>query len=263
MSTNQMNMDMDLFRREMEQNGFYLLENALPPDFVQRLKEELEVAIEKEESYHGGKDYQDYGMVLLCCLYGGGFLDLLELPQLFLPFEYLMGEDCILYSYTSTSMPPNRGNYSTRIHSDCRIHVPGYYVRVGAMILLDDFNKENGATWYLPASHLMAEPPDEDYFYRNAERLTHKAGSIWFANPGIYHAGGVNKTDRWRHALTIGMCPAYMKQRLDVPRAMAHLDLSRVSEKVKQKLGFYAQPPASYDEYYLPPEQRTFRQKIP
>jgi hypothetical protein len=51
-----------------------------------------------------------------------------------------------------------------------------------------------------------------------------------------------------------------MKQRIDIPRAMAGMDLTAVSDKVKQKLGFFAQPPASLDEYYLPSEQRSYRQ---
>ncbi len=56
------------------------------------------------------------------------------------------------------------------------------------------------------------------------------------------------------------MCRPYMKQRIDIPRAMAHMDLSSLSEQALQKLGFRSQPPASLDEYYLPLEQRSFRQ---
>ena len=52
-----------------------------------------------------------------------------------------------------------------------------------------------------------------------------------------------------------------MKQRIDIPRAMSHMDLSGMSEAAKQKLGFLAQVPASYEEYYAPPEKRKFKQK--
>jgi hypothetical protein len=53
-----------------------------------------------------------------------------------------------------------------------------------------------------------------------------------------------------------------MKQRLDIPRAMAHMDLSSVSERALQKLGFRAQVPASYEEYYQPLERRKYRQPV-
>ena len=51
-----------------------------------------------------------------------------------------------------------------------------------------------------------------------------------------------------------------MKQRIDIPRAMAGMDLGGVSERALQKLGFHSQVPASYDEYYLPPAERKFKQ---
>ena len=46
---------------------------------------------------------------------------------------------------------------------------------MGATILLDDFTSENGATWFLPSSHEMPTPPDEDFFYKNAKRVIAKA----------------------------------------------------------------------------------------
>ena len=56
------------------------------------------------------------------------------------------------------------------------------------------------------------------------------------------------------------MCRPYMKQRIDIPRAMADIDLSGAPELALQKMGFLAQVPASYDEYYVPPEERKFKQ---
>jgi ectoine hydroxylase-related dioxygenase (phytanoyl-CoA dioxygenase family) len=131
---------------------------------------------------------------------------------------------------------------------------------MGVTILLDDFADENGATWFLPRSQNLAEAPGEEEFYRTARRVIAPAGSAFFFNARLWHAGGLNRTSRWRHALTINMCRPYMKQRIDIPRAMAHMDLSSLSEQALQKLGFRSQPPASLDEYYLPLEQRSFRQ---
>ena len=88
------------------------------------------------------------------------------------------------------------------------------------------------------------------------------AGSVLFFNARLWHAGGDNQTGEWRHALTINMCRPYMKQRIDIPRAMAGMDLAGVSQQARQKLGFFSQPPASLDEYYLPPELRSFRQPV-
>ena len=45
-------------------------------------------------------------------------------------------------------------------------------------------------------------------------------------------------------------------------RVVLHgVDLTGVSERALQKMGFRAQVPESLEEYYQPPEKRKFRQK--
>ena len=242
--------------------GCFIERDVLTPDFVARARAELAAAIEKEVEYHGNRDYSDFGMVLLCALYGGVFLDLFDNERLLAPFESVLGQGCIVYAYTSSSMPPEGKNYSRRVHVDCPRVIPDYVSNMGATILLDDFTVENGATWYLPGSQWNTEPPEEEFFYRNADRVIAPAGSVFFFNARIWHAGGENTTSKWRHALTINMCRPWMKQRIDIPRALAGIDMSGASDRVRQKLGFLAQVPASYDEYYQPPERRKFQQKV-
>lgn len=247
----------------IERDGVYLARDILKKEFIERAKFELARAIELEAIYHGGSDYQDYGMVLVCAQYGGVFLELLENPRIIEPFNLLLGTGCIVYANTSTSMPPHKSNYSSRIHVDSPRLIPGSYLSTFmSLILLDDFSEANGATWYLPGSHNRADRPDEEFFYQHAQRLIAPAGSVFFWNPRIWHAGGSNSTDKWRHALTLVMCRPYMKQRLDLPRLLQdRIDTSKLSDLVLQKLGFHAQVPASYDEYYASPELRKFRQK--
>lgn len=244
------------------EKGCALVENALSEDFVQRAKLEIVNALDKEVAYHKTTDYSDYGMILLCSLYGGAFIEIFDNPILIGGLNAILGEGCIVYAYTSSSMPPDKSNYSKRIHVDSpRFISPEYFSNTGAMIILDDFTEQNGATWYLEGSHKTIEAPSEEFFFANAKRLIAKAGSIWFLNPRLWHAGGVNHTKNWRHAFTMNICRPWMKQRIDIPRAMSGMDLSRLSETAKQKLGFYAQVPANYDEYYVPPELRKFKQK--
>lgn len=254
-------IDEDRFIQQFKTCGYSIIQNVLPLEYIRHAREELQVAIEKEAVYHGTRQYSDYGMVLLCSLYGGSFLELFEIREAIQPFETILGEGCIVYAYTSSSMPPHGSNYANRIHTDCPRLIPDYVTNVGATILLDDFTETNGATWFLPGSHTRLDPPTEDEFFSNATRLVAQAGSIFYFNARLWHYGGENRTGQWRHALTVNMGRPFMKQRIDIPRAMSNMDLSGVSERILQKLGFYAQVPASYDEYYLPPEQRKFKQK--
>lgn len=254
-------MNIEKFKSEIETQGYSIVENVLSPDFISRAKVDLESAIEKEVLYHKNKDYSDYGMVLLCSLYGGTFLELFENSTLVQAFNSILGEGCIVYAYTSSSMPPNKSNYSRRVHVDSPRLIPGYVTNMGATLLLDDFTEENGATYFLPSSHTRDTKPTDEEFYSGAKRLIAKAGTVWFFNARTWHAGGINHTPKWRHALTLNVCRPYMKQRIDIPRAMKNVDVSQYSEQVRQKLGYLAQVPASYDEYYATGADRKFQQK--
>lgn len=237
---------MDNFVSKYRKEGMVLIKDALSLDLVKELKRELKNATKKEEEYHGSKDYKDYGMVLCCAKYGGNFLKIFENDSIFKPFELILGKDCILYSNTSSSMPPNKSNYSKRIHIDVPKDYPHYYpMRMLSLIILDDFTEENGATWFLPESHkLNTEPAD---FYKNAKRLVAKAGSILYWNPKIWHAGGSNETNEWRDAFTIVMTKPFCKQRMDIPAMLGNVDLNN---KAKKRLGYLNIPPKSYKEYY-------------
>jgi len=246
----------------LARDGYAIAPGALSPATVAQLRGDLEQAIEKEAAFHGGADYKDFGMVLVCCTYARSFADVLAEPKVMNVIERIVGEGSIVYAYTSSSMPPGRANYSYRIHVDSPRLIQGYETNAGVMMLLDDFTEENGATWFLPGSHHTKEAPSEEYFFANAKRAVAPAGSCIYLNPRVWHSGGKNTTERWRHSITVNMCRGYMKQRLDIPKMMevSGVDLTGVSEKALQKMGFYAQVPESLVEYYLPPEKRKFRQ---
>ena len=64
-------IDKNKFREDIMTQGYAIVENVLSPEFVAKAKAELEVAIKKEVAYHQTNQYSDFGMVLLCSLYGG------------------------------------------------------------------------------------------------------------------------------------------------------------------------------------------------
>ena len=256
-------MDKSEFLRLINLEGFALLKGIIRQELLGPLKEDLERAIAKEAEYQERSGAKvDQGMVLLCSLYPGTLIQVLEEKSLMEPFNWVLGDGCIIYAYTSSSMPPHGNNYSCRLHVDCPRVIPGYITNVGATILLDDFTEENGATWYLPRSHTRTDAPSEQEFFAGAKRLVAPAGSVFYFNARLWHSGGANQTGQWRHALTINMCRSYMKQRLDIPRAMTEAGITDIPERARQKLGFLCQVPANYDEYYAPRHLRKYRQEV-
>lgn len=236
------------FLDKYNEDGMVLFEDILSVEVVKSLKHELKEAIKKENEYHGSQEYKDYGMVLCCAKYGGNFLKIFENERIFEPFELVLGKDCILYSNASSAMPPKSSNFSARVHVDAPVDFPNeYQLRMLSLILLDDFNNDNGSTWFLPKSHKIIKKPDDSFFYAKSKRLNAKAGSILYWNPKIWHAGGFNNTEKWRDAFTIVMTRHFCKQRLDIPKMLGEVNLN---EKAKRRLGYLNIPPSSYEDYY-------------
>lgn len=247
-STNDIDLIKSNFLHKINEEGMCLVKNIIPPELVSKLKTELSNAIDKECEFHNSSQFEDYGMVLLCAKYGGELLNIFNIDKIFKPFEWVLGENCITYSNTSSSMPPNKTNYSGRIHIDAPIDYPNDYIlRLLSLIILDDFTEENGSTWFLPKSHNFKTSPNEDQFYANASRLIAPSGSILYWNPKIWHAGGNNFTSEWRHAFTIVMTRFFCKQRLDIPNILGNIN---VSNNALKRLGYLNSVPKSYKEYY-------------
>lgn len=243
--------DKDSFLKEFESNGYVVLEDIFSAKFTADVIPELHKAIKIETEKYYTEEHTDYGMLRACPIYGGMFLEVLENDNYIQPFNWILGETCIIWVYTSSCLPPNKTNFASRIHVDRAHFIPNYNEGMGSLILLDDFTEENGGTWFLPGSHLKEDEPDADYFYKNAKRLIAPKGSVFYFNLRLWHASGLNHTKHWRNGLGIGMIRPHFKQRIDLPKAMGSVDISKLSKSAIQKLGFFAQTPTSLDEYYL------------
>ncbi|MDQ2680991.1 MAG: phytanoyl-CoA dioxygenase family protein, partial [Candidatus Eremiobacteraeota bacterium] len=187
------------------------------------------------------------------------FVRLLENDKLHEYLKAFLGATCIIYAYTSSSMPPGGSNYSRRIHVDCPRFISNYVTNIGITLALDDFTLENGATYFLPGSHRSGEQPTEAAFEVCAVPLLPKAGDAILFNARTWHRGGVNNSSTYRHAVTMNVCRSYMRQQFDFPRIVNDEVLSQLGERGRRFLGFDVRMPTSLQEYYLPVDQRPYK----
>ena len=220
----------------------------------------LQQAIDQDIArWQGAPGYIDQWMVHNLMVRGQAFLRLLENPVLHGYLEEMLSDTCILYAFTSSSMPPHGSNYSRRLHVDCPRVIPGYVTNVGMTLALDDFTEENGATELLPDSQWRTDLPSEAEFERDAVRLMPKAGEAIFFNARTWHRGGLNRTDKARHAVTINACRSFMRQRFDYPRLVPAELVADLGPVGRRFLGFNVRVPVSLEEYYVPEEQRLYK----
>ncbi len=237
-------------------NGYLIKKSVLNSNECEEIKKILSKSINKEKELHekfkGKKSkMKDFGMVMVCPLYGDIFLKILKKKKLIDPFNKILGKKCIIYAYTSSSMPPNKGNFSNRIHVDCPRFIKNYITNMGCTIALDNFSEKNGATQFLPKSHLTSQKPNKKYFRNNRKLFECKKGSVLFFNGRLFHRGGKNRTKECRHAVTMNFSRHWMKQRFDMKRILKNkINFNKLDNSIKQKLGISSTPPSSLREYY-------------
>lgn len=110
---------------------------------------------------------------------------------------------------------------------------PHPYFLCNALIALDDFDVENGATHVVPYSHKWDRPVDQDV---ETVQVTMRAGSMLMWEGGLWHGGGANTTSgRERMGLFMSHCVSYLRpqenQLISVPR-----DVARQMPKTLQRL---------------------------
>lgn len=240
--------------------GIAVVPDVLPREEALALRPLLQQAIDEDlERWQGAPGYVDGWMVHNLMMRGRPFLHLLENPVLHAYLAALLSDTCILYAYTSSSMPPGGSNYSRRVHVDSPRIIPGYVTNVGITLALDDFTEENGATQALLHSQERSEPPGEAEFEREAVRLMPRAGQAIMFNARIWHRGGVNRSALARHAVTINACRSFMRQRFDYPRLVPPELVDVLGPVGRRFLGFNVRVPTSLEEYYVPEDRRLYK----
>ncbi|HVR40182.1 MAG TPA: phytanoyl-CoA dioxygenase family protein [Thermoanaerobaculia bacterium] len=244
---------------EVRENGAVLLRGIVPMPLVARLYDELARATE-EDAARFGPSHPFPGMVHALMTRGDSFLDLLGVDAIRAVCRAILGHGAVIHAYNSSSLPPLQSNYAGRIHVDSPRHIPGYITNLGIAFPLDEFTRENGAMEIWPSSfHLTATPSVEKFDANKVVLAGLGPGDAVLSNARCFHQSGVNTTNKWRRAVTMNICRAYMRQQFDYPRMLAPEVVERLSEDVRQFLGFHVRMPASMEEFLAPPDQRPYR----
>ena len=117
---------------------------------------------------------------------------------------------------------------------------------INALFCVDDFTRENGSTFVLPASHKSESFPSDSYIRDNALQIEAKAGQYILLDCMTFHGGGFNSTQKERRAVNHLFNIPYFKQQINLPRAM---DAASLTDAEREMLGFVYQEPGSIEDY--------------
>jgi hypothetical protein len=243
------------------EHGWALVPSIAPAPLVARLASELDQVYLEQRALqieHGVGVGADGTVHHLPCA-GGAFLELLGQEFLQAALEPFFDGPYILNTYGGVLNLPNDASYVGRVHRDQRTFSGDLHLMAQLLVMLDDFTEENGATYFLSGSHRSPARPGDEEFFSAASRAVAPAGSTVVFDSNLWHAAGVNRSDRPRRALTLAFTRPFIKQQLDYPRALGYDRGPSFPPALRQLLGYNARVPASLDEWYQPPDRRMYQ----
>jgi ectoine hydroxylase-related dioxygenase (phytanoyl-CoA dioxygenase family) len=208
-------------RQQLAEQGWLLFQAHLPSRNIPPLLARLEELWAVEGNQAGAENYIEPGVRRLANLADKGdlFRRIYADPLVLAAVEAVMGPDMRASMVNARDVPPHTGaRLPFHMDSDGGRHrdEKGYNAAT-AIWMLDAFTIENGATAFIPGSHLLGKSPRQalaDPFADHPDEiiLTGAPGDVLVFNGHCWHAGRPNQTSQPRRALLVH----YL--RADIPR---------------------------------------------
>ena len=194
-------------RRQLRDDGFCIVPNVLSPEDLSRARKALDWAVEEIRETGGSTfDARLDPTAASVRVYNlpekdPVFIELLRNPIALECVEAVLGPNFLISNFTANNALPGAAPMKT--HSDQALLVPDPWNTpwsINIIWCLDDVDAENGATQYVPGSHLYrthAEVPlDLD---AKLQSFAAPAGSLVVMEGRLWHSSGSNvSVDRQR-----------------------------------------------------------------
>jgi len=248
------------FNKQIAERGWFLFENVIPQDLIERMKFDIEGA------YITCRDFQikaglQHTESTVHHLIGQAqsFMDCLaEYERLDEYFTAYFQGKYILNSMGGNILKKST-SYANEIHRDIRSFSGSLPLMMNTLVFLDDFTHDNGATWLMNGGHFLADKPTAREFEDRAFQITGKAGSIAVWNSNLWHRAGENKTDKPRRSVTPELSKPFFKPGFDYPRTLGYHMGDSYSPYLQQILGYNSRIPKNLEEWYRQPKDRLYK----
>jgi ectoine hydroxylase-related dioxygenase (phytanoyl-CoA dioxygenase family) len=242
--------------------GFVVLENVLEAEILAETRQRMDSLLAADRAKFGDAALlaaREMGTLRYMMAADSFFLGLLNLPPVMAIIEALLGEACIVHLQNGIVLLPNQPHQQAVYHQDYRRWMGGYDVSFNAFFLIDPFTAENGGTWVVPSTHLLADRPSDSYLAAHGQQIIAPAGSALIFNSRLWHKGGENRTQSVRRAINTQYTYSYIRQQADYAHCLPEADYDALPSRTQQLLGRYVRMPKNIDEFRRPSDERLYR----
>jgi ectoine hydroxylase-related dioxygenase (phytanoyl-CoA dioxygenase family) len=233
-------MDVQRAIEQIGRDGYAILENAIEPDLVAALRDDL-LRLEREleirpasNDFEGRQTWRIYNLLV----HGALYERIPVHPNVLPVVEGVLDDGCLISSLSSIAIGP--GETAQPIHADDQLiplDKPHRAIICNTMWALTDFTDANGATRLVPRTHTADDSPryGGDYETIPAEM---KAGSVLVWHGSLWHGGGANRTGERRVGIAMNYCAGFVRQQenqqLGIPREIA----ARFAPRLQRLCGY-------------------------
>tara|TARA_R110000868_G_scaffold39435_1_gene137382 strand:+ start:360 stop:1130 length:771 start_codon:yes stop_codon:yes gene_type:complete len=252
-------MTLNDFNKKIDKDGWVVFPEVIDQSTLEKLRNGLDIAcIECQEIMVKNKITNSEEMAHHLPQPSNVFFDfILEYPL----YEYIRAYfdgNFILHTFGGGKNVKSTATHAHNIHRDIRTFLP-HRLMLNTMVLLDDFNLENGATHLLTGSHKVEEVPSTEFFLNNSYRVVAKAGSIVMFHSNLLHAAGENTTTQQRRAVNPIFTVPWKKPLFDYPRYLGYDLAPELSDLALQIFGYKSRLATTREEWYQPAEKRMYQ----
>lgn len=221
-------------RKQLDEQGYLIFKHVLAPAEIEALLARLEELWAEEGDRAGEENYIEAGVRRLANLANKGelFRNIYAHSQVLEVIEAVMGPEVRVAMVNARDVPPQTG-VRMQFHMDSdkgRVRDEKGFNAATAIWMLDDFTAANGATAFVPGSHLFAKSPREVLPDLNDSHpdeivIEGESGDVLVFNGHCWHAGRPNETDAHRRAVLVHYLradvrrPENRRQHLDADQA--------------------------------------------
>ena len=245
---------------QFEREGYYIFDEVLSPDEIERVRSELQPFIDKEiagrNDFEGANSNRIYGMLNKSPV----FADLVTHPLAMAFAEAEFGSSVLLSACLAIQLNPGETVQPWHF-DDAHLEIPRPRAAYGLSTFwaIDDTTETNGATEILPGSHTWSTQEIEgalDYRDMNktvscgsnetptqAIKATMKAGSFMIAKGTLWHRGGANNSDKPRLIVTPQYCPGWARPLENMLLAVSQENAAKLPTRAQELIGYNIHPP--------------------
>ncbi|SAL84166.1 Phytanoyl-CoA dioxygenase (PhyH) [Caballeronia terrestris] len=243
--------DIDEAAGELRINGYTILNSGFSSSFLDSLKNGLDNVYAEQIKELGCESallsINDADIARCMFAYDSNYLNVATTEPLMELARRFIGSQLVLMMQNGILNRPDRENYQAKWHRDLNYEhwTSSKPLAINALLCLDDFTFENGATYVLPGTQHVAPFPTDAFARKHERQIAAPAGSFLILDAMMFHRAGINRSGSVRRAVNHVIGLPFMAQQVDLPSALARRGMPEPTDPgIRNYLGYRWSPAA-------------------